>query len=265
MILEKKQAQLQGQTRHWFQGGQGTALVLLPGFGGSNKTLLSLGKRLAERYCVFLPESPGFGEEAALPPADYAFDRQIAALQDLIALWGLERFYLGGNSAGGQLACLYAAAYPNQVAGLVLLCPQGVQTPHFLPYAHKEACPQNLQDWDAIQAKLYLHPPQLGEEQKRQALQRLQGRWEFLNQVRAVIRSQPQHLLNQLLPRLKLPMLLLWGAQDGRIPTQISQEWVRLNPNIELFLLEHSAHLPQIEEPAQCCQRIEDWISAQLG
>ena len=249
--LEKKQLQLPLGEWIWFQGGQGPALVLFPGFGDSHKTFLRLGRELAQDFAVFLPETPGFGETQPLEPSEYRLSRQVARSWQWLESLGLERPILGGNSAGGQLATLMALERPDQVKGLVLLAPQGVETADFLPYSHKNNPPQTLEDYRETLAKLYHQSPPLPKDQLALMLAKAQGRWDWLNRIRAEIRSEGEHRLNERLADLKPPTLVLWGESDRRIPTAIAPRWPELSAQVRLEKLKDCGHLPQLEQTEQ--------------
>jgi pimeloyl-ACP methyl ester carboxylesterase len=73
---------------------------------------------------LILPDTRGTGESAVpADPATYRCDRLARDVEALRAELGLERFDLLGHSAGGSVALLYAAAYPERIGHLVLLSP----------------------------------------------------------------------------------------------------------------------------------------------
>ena len=70
------------------------------------------------------------GHGQSLPPAkgDYAIDAMAQDIQMVIEQLGIPRFILVGHSLGGSVAVAYAGAYPQQVAGLLLVDPSGDST-----------------------------------------------------------------------------------------------------------------------------------------
>ncbi|MFJ6725235.1 alpha/beta fold hydrolase [Streptomyces sp. NPDC091281] len=102
--------------------GEGEPLVVLPGGPGRASAYLGdLGGLAAHRRLILL-DARGTGDSAT--PADpdtYRCDRQVADVEALRVHLGLERLDLLGHSAGGSLALLYAARYPERVARLVLV------------------------------------------------------------------------------------------------------------------------------------------------
>jgi pimeloyl-ACP methyl ester carboxylesterase len=71
-----------------------------------------------------MPDTRGTGESAdASDPLSYRCDRLAGDVEALRAHLGLDRMDLLGHSAAGDLATLYAAAFPQRVAHLILLTP----------------------------------------------------------------------------------------------------------------------------------------------
>ena len=70
------------------------------------------------------------GHGQSLPPAngDYAIDAMAQDIQMVIDQLGIQRFILAGHSMGGSVALAYAGAYPQRVAGLLLVDPSGDST-----------------------------------------------------------------------------------------------------------------------------------------
>jgi pimeloyl-ACP methyl ester carboxylesterase len=98
-------------------------VVLIHGASGNMGDLkLALGDRLARTRRVVLIDRPGHGwsdrpgGKACASPA-----RQAALIAEALDGIGLDRFVLVGHSLGGTVAAAFACAYPERVAGLVLL------------------------------------------------------------------------------------------------------------------------------------------------
>lgn len=256
--LEKHSLELPSGSWSWFEAGEGRALVLLPGFGDSKKTFVRLGRDLAERFRVILPEVPGFGESPPMEPAQYRLSLQVDRLFQFLQHLNLKRPIVGGNSSGGQIAALYGLKHSPDCAGLVLLAPQGMADEHFAPYSHKPNPPQGAQDFLENLQALYHQPPQLDEQRLSELAQRSAQRWDFLNQIRAQIRSEGDHQLNGRLAELKVPALVLWGRSDGRIPPRLGELWAQASVQVQLHWLENCGHLPQLEAREETAR----WITA---
>ncbi|MEU0589306.1 alpha/beta hydrolase [Streptomyces sp. NPDC006132] len=102
--------------------GSGEPLVVLPGGPMRASAYLgNLGGLDAHRQLVLL-DLRGTGQ-SAMPadPATYRCDRLVDDVEALRLHLGLERMDLLAHSAGGSLAMLYAARYPQRLSRLALV------------------------------------------------------------------------------------------------------------------------------------------------
>jgi pimeloyl-ACP methyl ester carboxylesterase len=100
-------------------------IVLVHGASGNLHDLrLALGDRLARNRRVILFDRPGHGwSDRPGGFADASPARQAALIMEALDRMGVERFVLLGHSLGGAVASALALAYPDRLAGLVLLAP----------------------------------------------------------------------------------------------------------------------------------------------
>jgi pimeloyl-ACP methyl ester carboxylesterase len=101
------------------------AVVLLHGASSNLHDMrVALGEHLAARYRVIMFDRPGHGwsdrpgGDAAAAPA-----RQAELIAQALERLGVMRSFLVSMSWSGALATSYALAFPDRVAGLVLLAP----------------------------------------------------------------------------------------------------------------------------------------------
>jgi pimeloyl-ACP methyl ester carboxylesterase len=108
----------------YHQAGEGDLLICLPGGPMQASAYLGdLGGLSAHRSLVLL-DLRGTGESAVpADPASYRCDRLVDDVEALRAHLGRDRIDLLGHSAGGGLAVLYAARYPDRVGRLALVNP----------------------------------------------------------------------------------------------------------------------------------------------
>jgi pimeloyl-ACP methyl ester carboxylesterase len=100
-------------------------VVLLHGASGNLQDAnAALGAPLAARYRVIMIDRPGHGwSDRPGGDDDAAPARQAALIAQVLEKLGVARAILVGVSCSGALATNYALAFPERVAGLVLLAP----------------------------------------------------------------------------------------------------------------------------------------------
>jgi pimeloyl-ACP methyl ester carboxylesterase len=105
------------------RSGTGRPLVCLPGGPGRVPDYLGDLGGLRGRELIFL-ELRGTGTSAVpADPATYRCDRMVDDVEALRVHLGLDQVELLGHSAGGDLAMLYAARYPDLIERLILITP----------------------------------------------------------------------------------------------------------------------------------------------
>jgi pimeloyl-ACP methyl ester carboxylesterase len=223
-----------------FEAGSGAPLVFLHGAGGllSDNPFLD---RLAQRYHVFAPEWPGYGESTG---EDLLGDMLDVAL-------GLRQPHLAGHSMGGMIAAEMACLAPREVGKLVLVAPAGLWLDEhpipdvfaMLPYQIAEALfvdPQagqqlltggaDLSDMDALK-EFYL------------------GTQRRLTMAGKILFPIPNRRLSKRLYRLTAPTLLVWGAADRLIVPPYAERWRALVPGARVETIATAGHMLPYEQP----------------
>jgi esterase len=101
------------------QLGEGAPLLILHGIFGSGDNWLTLGRRFAEKQCVYLIDQRNHGQ------SDWSdeFSYRVLA-EDLRAFMdqqGLAKANILGHSMGGKVSMLFAQLYPERIEKLVVV------------------------------------------------------------------------------------------------------------------------------------------------
>lgn len=95
------------------------ALVILHGVFGSSDNWLTLGKRFAEHYHVFLVDQRNHGQS---PHTDeFTYQAMADDLRDFIQDKGIESAYVIGHSMGGKVSMLFALQNPELLEKLMVV------------------------------------------------------------------------------------------------------------------------------------------------
>lgn len=102
-------------------GSRGPTVILEPGGGGSAASMGLIARSVARdsRVCVYDRAGRGWSDPAASPPDGAQIATDLHRLLDRAQVPG--PYVLVGHSFGGLYVRTYAAKYPEQVAGLVLV------------------------------------------------------------------------------------------------------------------------------------------------
>ena len=261
--------------------GDGPPLVCLP--GGPGRTCEYFGDLggLNRSRQLIMPDTRGTGESAdASDPLSYRCDRLADDVEALRARLGMDRIDLLGHSAAGDLATLYAAAYPQRVEHLILLTPGldavGVE--------------ETDEQWRAALARRSAEPwypaalaavekAEAGDESagnRRAYMPFYYGRWDDAAQahVDAGIseRSRPVRdgfraegafnppKTREALSRLAAPVLIYAGELDAAPTPETAAAGARLFPNATVTIQPGAAHFPWLDDPAFFTAAIDSFL-----
>lgn len=271
MAAERRQGRLaarrvrrEGIDWHVLEGGHGEPLVLLHGFNGDAYHFTRVSRRLGAHFRVIAPDLPGFGQTAFDGELDYSVESQAERVLGLLDELGIERFYLGGNSMGGYIACALASMAPERVRGLWLLDPGGLQTAPLSPLfevvyqgGHNALVVRDRRDFRELMDYCFVRPPWLPGPLARELADRA-GR--HASRAQAIFeairfRSTP---LEELVEGLDRPTLIVWGQADQVLHPDGLKLLAERMPQARTLLLPGTGHLPMIEKPRETA---EAWIS----
>ncbi len=108
------------RTAHCRIAGSGPALLLLHQSPQNSRMWLGLIERLAPRYTVIAPDTPGFGDSDPLANPQPEIADLAAATLELADALGLARFAIFGMHTGGLIGMHLAWVAPTRVAALIV-------------------------------------------------------------------------------------------------------------------------------------------------
>jgi pimeloyl-ACP methyl ester carboxylesterase len=267
-------------------GGEGPPLVLVHGLGGSHLNWMAAGPALAAGARVFAPDLAGFGRT---PPAgrrpDVHTNRRL--LDRFLAEVVRAPAVLVGNSMGGLISLMEAAAAPERVAGLVLVSPAQPRAPGALPdleiaaYFALYSIPvlgERFINWNNARLgperlvegtfrRCGVDPARVGPEilAAHVALAAERARempWAneaFLAAARSMLGALRPREFWPMAGRVRAPTLLLQGTRDRLVPREASRELARRRPDFAHEELEGLGHIPQLEDPARFLAAVSRW------
>jgi len=240
--------------------GAGAPLVFLHGAGGllPQEPLL---EQLAERFHVFAPVWPGFGEEPGEELLEDMLDFTLHGF-DVIEALGLEKPHLVGHSMGGMIAAEMACVNNAGFGKLALLAPVGLWLDaHPLPDLFATPAwelPGLLFADPAAGQKLLLAGLDFRNDG---ALTRFMvDNARRLGSAGKILFPIPNRRLSKRLYRLRAETLLVWGRQDRLVPPVYATRWQELIPRARLAWLDGAGHMLSLEQPAAAAEAIATFL-----
>lgn len=246
--------------------------ILLHGFGASVFSWREVLDQLAILGPVVAFDRPAFGLTERVLTWDginpYSVEMQLEIIDAFRLRAGADQVILYGNSAGGSIALRYALAYPDRVAGLVLISPAvyaGGGAPGFLrplfglPQMNRLGpllARQIAQSGDEFLRSSWYNPDLITQEifDGYRAPLEIQdwdkSLWEFTKA------SQSGDLAERV-GTLDVPTLVITGDSDRIVPTEQSVRLAGEMPRAQLVVVPQSGHLAHEETPEQFLQAID--------
>ncbi len=241
---------------HYLDVGTGDpAIVLLHAFPLSSAMWAPQLPRLSAEHRVIAPDLKGFGEtDAPNYLGAYTMDGYVSELVGLLEALDLDRVVLVGLSLGGYIAFHLLRSRPDLVSALVLADTK--------PGADTEEVFKRRNDQQGLAARgsvgtlvksllptlvgttTLVGRPDLVELLRQMMMATVQGGYRgALEAMKYRVDS------SDLLADIKVPTLVLVGAEDGVSPPDSVREWQEQIPGSSLVVLPHAGHLSNLEAP----------------
>jgi pimeloyl-ACP methyl ester carboxylesterase len=236
---------------------EGTGVLVLHG-GGGPRTVTGISAALSEHVYVVKPIHPGFDGTPRPERFDTVADLAIAYL-DLLDTLGLKDVMVIGNSIGGWIAAEMALRDNHgRIGALTLLNAVGI---HAHMVENRVVDPRGMAPADISQlsfAKAEFRPDFAS----------------FTDEQRAAAAANQQTLavyggdhftydpkLRARLHRVTVPVLVVWGEEDGIAPLKYGRGYADSFPNGHFAPISDAAHFPQIEQLGATLGAIADFVS----
>jgi pimeloyl-ACP methyl ester carboxylesterase len=289
--VQSKTIDLDGPVHYVDFGGPNGAppMVLVHGLGGSHVNWMGVGHDLAARRRVFALDLVGFGRT---PPAGRSARLEVnrTLLDRFVETVAGGRAVLIGNSMGGLLSLMQAAACPKSVEALVLVSapfprPRGVPLDREIALAFALYLVPGLGHYVLRRRNTRLTP----EEASRELLQlccvdasrvppdlfaahvqmnrlRREMPWmedAFLQATRSLVGvlARPAKLLS-LVDAVRAPTLLIQGDGDRLVPLEAARAIARQRADWRLEVIEGVGHVPQMEAPAGFVEIVSRFVAS---
>jgi len=259
----------------------GPLVILLHGFPEfSYGWRLQIPYLASAGYRVWVPDQRGYNlSDKPDGIAAYTLDELAADVIGLIDAAGQQQVFLVGHDWGAAVAWWIAAKQPERLAKMVIInVPHGnvmerqlrrnlaqLRKSWYLFFFQIPWLPERLarlRNWNIpIQAlRRSSRPGTFSDselEQYRRAWSQPHAYHAMLNWYRAIMQKPPTPPTN---PRISVPTLLIWGAQDQFLGRELAQPSIDLCDDGRLVFIEEATHWVQHEEANRVNELIDSFL-----
>ncbi|MGB7744583.1 MAG: alpha/beta fold hydrolase, partial [Terracidiphilus sp.] len=228
----------------------GPPVVLIHGLGSNAEDWRNLAPYFVSAgFRVYIPDLPGYGRSQKPTGFSYSIHDEAAVVVEFLDAMELKQVDLGGWSMGGWIVQLVAADHPERVARLMLFDSVGL---NIQPTWNTNLfTPQNTSQLNELDALLMPDPPSIPGYVARDILRcsREHG-WVIRRALDSMLSAQDA--TDNLLPELKMPVLVEWGQLDQIAPVAQAEKIHQLVPQSQLDIYPGCGHLA----PLQCTSQM---------
>jgi pimeloyl-ACP methyl ester carboxylesterase len=265
----------------YHQAGEGDPLICLPGGPmRASEYLGDLGGLSAHRLLVCL-DLRGTGESAVpADPTSYRCDRLVDDVEALRAHLRQDRIDLLGHSAGGALAVLYAARYPDRIGRLALVnpSPRAVGLEITDVDRRQVAELRRGEPWfpDAFAAFERIWTGDATAADWTAIAPFTHGRWDAVSRAHLAQEASQKNAdaaavyysagaldaqaTRSALARLNAPVLLVAGEYDVALPPRRAAEYAGMFPQAEIAVQPAGGHSPWLDNPEWFVQTLTGFM-----
>lgn len=253
----------------------GRVLVLIHGSNASLHTWEQWVAALGKDYRVISLDLPGHGLTGQNPAGVYDNASYVRVVDRLLTKLNIDKAVIGGNSMGGGVSWLFALEHPAKVESLLLIDASGQ------PYAKSGETPLGfrLMRMPVIkEAARFIAPRSIFESSVKTSMsvqsridEKLIDRYWELNRYPGNREATMQRFANpksmtpstqERLSTIKVPVMIMWGAEDNLIPVSSARWFAQAMPQAKLVIYPNVGHIPMEEIPDKSANDVKIWLDS---
>jgi pimeloyl-ACP methyl ester carboxylesterase len=237
----------------YVEAGKGETLVLLHGLMGELSNWEATIDFFKDRYHIVVPILPIY----ELPILTLGVKSLSKYVYKFIRFKKLSQVVLIGNSLGGHVGLAFTVAHQAYVKALVLTGSSGLYENAFGgSFPRRES-------YDYIKEKVqytFYDPEIATKELVDEVFKSVNDRSRVIR-ILALAKSAIRHNMSKEIPRITIPVSLIWGRQDKVTPPDVATEFYELLPNSELNWVDKCGHAPMMERPEEFNAYLETFLN----
>ena len=234
--------------------GEGQPLIILHGLMGNLSNFGGMFEYFPPKgYKILMPQLPIY----ELPLLKTNVKQLSKFVKSFINYKKLEDYILIGNSLGGHIALYYSKMNGDKVKGMILTGSSGLYE-----NAMGGGYPRRG-DYEYVTKKVqdvFYDPKTATKEIIDESFDVINDRAKLIR-ILSIAKSAIRHNMAKDLPKMNMPVCLIWGKEDEVTPPNVADEFHELLPNSELTWVEKCGHAPMMEHPDKFNEIVEKWLN----
>ncbi len=260
--------EVQGIRIAYRRAGVGPLLVLLHGLTLDSREWRRQLDELSDEFTVVAWDAPGSGRSSD-PPETFRLPEYADSLAQFITALGFERPHVAGLSFGGAMALELYSRHPTIPRTLILASAYAGWAGSLPAEVVEPRVRGALRDADL--------PPEHWVRGFLPTLFSGSAQTEIVHEVRAIVsefhpaglrtgaRALAEADLRDVLPRIDVPTLLLYGDQDVRSPLTVAEDLHAKIPRSRLVVISGVGHLIDVEAPERFNSEVRSFLRSVQG
>jgi pimeloyl-ACP methyl ester carboxylesterase len=225
----------------YIEAGAGEPLVLLHGLMGELSNWEPALDHFKKNYRVIVPILPIYD----LPLLTLGVKSLSKYVHRFLKFKKLNQVVLIGNSLGGSVGLVFTSAHQQFVKALVLTGSSGLYENAFGgSFPRRES-----RDYIREKVEYTFYDPAMATEELVDEVYKSVNDRSRVIRILALAKSAIRHNMAKELPKITIPVSLIWGKNDKVTPPEVAEEFYQLLPNSELNWVDKCGHAPMMEHP----------------
>lgn len=240
-------------------------IVLVHGFSADKSNWTRMTQHLPG-YRLVVPDLAGHGDTTFKEDATYSIAKQAERLRKLLNQLKISKPHIIGNSMGGHIVGYYAATWPDEIGSVTFMNNAGISAPIDSPFVASLKKGENpliinqASDYATLINYLFTEEPWIPNHIKTYLGEQSMARKPKNEKVFRDLRANPAPL-EPLLPKITAPAFVIWGTDDNVFHQSTVDVMKRIQPKLQVALLEGCGHAPMIERPAESARLYHEFIT----
>lgn len=223
--------------------GSGKAVIFCHGLFGGIFNINKVSEAISKNYRFIMPYLPMY--DMAL--RDCTVQKLGDYLEAFITDLQINEAVIIGSSMGGGTALYYAQKHGHMAKGLVLCGSSGLSN---IPLSKGYFKRKNYNFVKESTQDIFFNRGIPPDEMIKDVFDAIQSYEVVLRSIRFT-KAAAHFRMNNELPGIHVPTLLVWGKQDPITPVHVAPQFLELLPDAELHIIDECGHVPTQEKPVE--------------